>query len=444
MERARRNEDQKFWVEAERWQHDPQIMLFRCYSALLETLDEIDQSGAEEEQLIINNTLRGISLYALCHIYYKLKQYPKAKQCYKDYLKYEQSSQNSTHKDPKPKFKMSVTPSQQSTPSSTPSTQRKNESNNNATANTSLPPSLSTSATNKLMESQVSVEETVATTMTLHETVFALKTQLGLAKVYRKEGKLSKAELLCKGITNRPAFDDHGDREEESVLVDKARHLLCKIYEAQGKYYESETLYKRRWEDLCYRFQEMEKTAEVNIKNQKYQEAQQLFKNALSLKEAALPVLEKLTDLYISHNKYNEAKTTVKQCAELKEKLKDPEHYSLAETYCILGEICKLQNNPEEAMTIYTKCLKISEKALSSNENLIASLKKQNMKLEIDKTTQRNLDIKRVLLLTLQHLVDLLHDQHKHAEAAPYVKKIQEVAASMQHMPSLDSSADRK
>jgi hypothetical protein len=180
LEKAKRLEDQRRWTEAERY-----------YSLLVSLLDELDKTSSSE-QSIVNRTIRGMSLFALCNVYYKLKQYGKAKQSYKGYLQFEQNQEQFEKEKPKVKITISP-PTTSSTPSPTLGVSHRRTASAAVITSNSTPTSPAS-----LKDSSLNVDEISAVAQ--QDTIAGLKTQYGLAKVYRKEEKYPKAEILCKVI----------------------------------------------------------------------------------------------------------------------------------------------------------------------------------------------------------------------------------------------------
>ncbi|PRP85215.1 TPR repeat-containing protein [Planoprotostelium fungivorum] len=243
---------------------------------------------------------------------------------------------------------------------------------------------------------------------------------IGLAKVHAKEKNFKQAESILKGI-----LLDQGDDEKTAEVI---RTALVNVYEKQGKLYESETIYKRLYEERNHTYNTLETQAEKLMSVDSLPEAQVLFKQALDMKESALPILEKLAVLYVKHNKYKEAIESYGSCLEMKEKLRDPEHYSLSDTLCSMAKVLTYQSRWEEAEQHLVRSKKITEKALQSNENLLGCSTRSSG-TDVGKIQARNTEIKKGLLVSLNGLIDLYNELQRPDEVNNLKKRLNEISA---------------
>eukprot|EP01118_Nematostelium_gracile_P011783 TRINITY_DN4239_c0_g1_i3.p1 TRINITY_DN4239_c0_g1~~TRINITY_DN4239_c0_g1_i3.p1 ORF type:complete len:462 (+),score=129.82 TRINITY_DN4239_c0_g1_i3:162-1547(+) len=247
-----------------------------------------------------------------------------------------------------------------------------------------------------------------------------------LGKILMKENKFSESEALLKSIINRPPKQMEGAAKE----LEYCRKTLSKVYEVQGKLYESEMLYKRLVDDIWSSFQVLEKNAQQLMLDGSFEQAQELFKDELKLKGEVLPFLERLAELYSRHNKFMESLDCHMKCLELKEKLNDAGHFSLAKSLNSIGNVYKIQGKHDLAEESYSKAIKIVEMALKTMENLILKLSKENASAEkVTYLTSKLPEIRQLLLTTLQNLIEI-HDCQSHkAEAKALKKKLNEISA---------------
>eukprot|EP01117_Protostelium_nocturnum_P011605 TRINITY_DN4214_c0_g1_i1.p1 TRINITY_DN4214_c0_g1~~TRINITY_DN4214_c0_g1_i1.p1 ORF type:complete len:567 (+),score=212.50 TRINITY_DN4214_c0_g1_i1:139-1839(+) len=250
---------------------------------------------------------------------------------------------------------------------------------------------------------------------------YNLRAFIGLAKVHAKEKNYKQAESILKGV-----LLDQGESDQKPA-AELIRDTLVKIYEQQNKFYEAENVFKRLYDTKNHTFTTLESQAEKLIQAENLQEAQVLFKQALEMKESTLPVLEKLALLYVKHNKYAEAMESLGNCLEMKQKLRDPEHFTCAETLCHMGKVHVYQSRWEEAEESFVKAMKIGEKALQSNENLL-SCSVGKGKEEIAKINARNSEIKKALTEALNGLIDLLTELMRNDDAAVFKKRLADIS----------------
>lgn len=169
----------------------------------------------------------------------------------------------------------------------------------------------------------------------------------------------------------------------------------------------------------------------------KFEEGQNIFKESAKLKESLIPMLERLTELYMKHNKYVEALSYLSRLLDLKEKLRDPEHFSLVETLCKISNLYKLQQRYDVADATYQKALKIAEKSLQSNENMIRMHVSQSKLEDANKAIMRNLEIKKVLIVTLTSMIDLYQVMNKIDDISNLKKRLAEAGNATTSMQNL-------
>jgi len=243
----------------------------------------------------------------------------------------------------------------------------------------------------------------------------SMKSLIGLAKIYAHRGQFKKAEAILKNIL----LEGH----DESV-VHWARRTLAKVYEMQGKLYEAEMVFKRLYDERRSSFLDLEAKAEKAIRQSEFNIAQHLFKEALQLKESSLPLMCDLAHLYVKHNKNMDALVCFQSCLELQEKLKDSEHFSIAET---LNNIAKLNiclRNYVEAEKTLQRSLRIVEKALQSNENLSRLFLSHENNIELRRIQERNLEVKKIAEVTLKLLADVYQTIEKSMEFGEMKRKL--------------------
>lgn len=112
-----------------------------------------------------------------------------------------------------------------------------------------------------------------------------LRAFIGLAKVHSKEKNYKQAESILKGV-----LLDEGE-DSVSKSSDVIRKILVKLYEKQGKLYESETVYKRLYEGRSHTYNTLEKQAEKLMQVENLEEAQVLFKQADQYKVREIQIL---------------------------------------------------------------------------------------------------------------------------------------------------------
>jgi len=260
--------------------------------------------------------------------------------------------------------------------------------------------------------------------------------QIKIAKVFMKQSKFKDSEILLKGIINRPPKQLDGATE----IVDYCRKALVKVYELQGKLYESEMLYKRPLDEIWSSFQTLEKNAEKLMMDGSFEQAQDLFKDELKLKSEALPILQCLAELYTRHNKFVESLECYQKCLELKEKLNDSGHFSLADTLNCIAKVYQVQKQYEKAEETFIKALKISEMALQTTENLMQKLTKENASDKLKTVMSRLPEIKSVLLLTLGNLIRLHGEMGNPDEVELFKQKLADFSSSARTLGSSGGS----
>eukprot|EP01119_Soliformovum_irregulare_P007293 TRINITY_DN1969_c0_g1_i1.p1 TRINITY_DN1969_c0_g1~~TRINITY_DN1969_c0_g1_i1.p1 ORF type:complete len:459 (+),score=152.54 TRINITY_DN1969_c0_g1_i1:42-1418(+) len=251
-----------------------------------------------------------------------------------------------------------------------------------------------------------------------------LKTIVGLAKVKSHQYKYKEAEALLKKVYSS---NNTGQKKVDKEVIEYAKKNLIKIFEMQAKYYESEMLFKRPLDELTVLYQKLESEGEKMMQagEESLMAAQRLFKDALALKEESLPLSEELAEMYVKHNKFKEALECLQMCLELKEKLKDPGHYSLAETLCRIGKVLKAQGKLKEAEETMCRAAKLAEIALQSNRNLVTLYKKQannNNSTQLQTVLARDVEIRKALINSLENLFEF-YDQTGNKESAISTRK---------------------
>jgi tetratricopeptide (TPR) repeat protein len=255
--------------------------------------------------------------------------------------------------------------------------------------------------------------------------LISIKTMILLSKIYIKLHKFFKAESILLNILQSIPFEKQKNLEDdEYILIEQCRKLLIKIYEKQGKINNSALFYKNIYDEMNNSYKFLEEEAEKLMKKGNLTEAQKLFKEALFQKERILPIIEQLVCIYVKHHKYMEASNYLCLCLELREKLKDPEHYSLADILSAMAQVFKLQNRLEESERTFQKAIKIGEKALQSNDNLMKMFQQQNVEEKLKGLEIRNMEIKNILMIAINNLIELYKLKEKQSEIYLLNKRI--------------------
>jgi CHAT domain-containing protein/tetratricopeptide (TPR) repeat protein len=211
------------------------------------------------------------------------------------------------------------------------------------------------------------------------------QTLTNLANVFRDQGKYGETEELYKralAIRETALGANHSD-------VGQTLNSLANLYRAQGKYEEAEGLHKRA---LVIRenalgashpavAQALHNLAMVSERQGKYRDAEELNKRALAIREQALGAnhpdvahtLNNLAFVYWMQGKYSEAEGLYRRALAIREQALGESHPDVALNLNNLGLVYWMQGKYSEAEGLYKRALAIREQALDVSHPAVGS-----------------------------------------------------------------------
>ena len=216
-----------------------------------------------------------------------------------------------------------------------------------------------------------------------------------LAAFYEAQGRYADAESLYKralAIREKALGPDNPD-------VSDSLDNLAAFYEAQGRFADAESLYKRA---LAIREKALgpdnlavagtlSKLAAFYEAQGRFADAKSLYKRALAIREKALgpdnpdvsDSLDNLAAFYEAQGRFADAKSLYKRALAIREKALGPENHAVAESLTNLAALYKAQNRYGEAELFYKRALAIREKALGPVNDTGESLNPENDALAV-------------------------------------------------------------
>ena len=197
-----------------------------------------------------------------------------------------------------------------------------------------------------------------------------------LASLYQNQGKYDASESLYKRvleITEKALGSAHPD-------VASSLNNLASLYQNQGKYDASESLYKRVLEirekalgsahpDVA---SSLNNLASLYQAQGKYDASESLYKRALKIREKALgsahpdvsTSMNNLALLYQHQGKYDASESLYKRALEISEKALGFDHPSVASNLNNLASLYQDEQKYAEAASLYHRAIEIAEKSL--------------------------------------------------------------------------------
>jgi tetratricopeptide (TPR) repeat protein len=230
---------------------------------------------------------------------------------------------------------------------------------------------------------------------------------------------------------------------------------LAHLYEAQGRYEETEPLYQRAlaiWEktfgpDHPYTAAGLNNLAGLYKTQGRYEEAEPLHQRALAISKKVLgpdhphtaQSLNNLAVLYNAQDRYGEAEPLYRRALAIREKALGPDHPDTANCLNNLAELYRAQGRYEEAEPLLQRALAILKKALGpdhphtahSLNNLAGLYDAQGRYEEAEPLLQRALAIRERApgpdhpdtATSLSNLAWLYYAQGRYEEAEPLLQR---------------------
>jgi len=122
---------------------------------------------------------------------------------------------------------------------------------------------------------------------------------------------------------------------------------------------------------LRARIESLETKAQSNVDNGNLMEAQQLYREALDTRSHSVSVLRRIAEGAEGSEDGEESLRRYQELLATQERLRGPEHHSLAPTLHKISLIQQLKHHRVSARANYLEAVRIAEKALRSSENLL-------------------------------------------------------------------------
>jgi len=209
-----------------------------------------------------------------------------------------------------------------------------------------------------------------------------------LAKLYRKEGNLSRAqEVISIGAAQAPNAGTDWSTQVQNL------DTLARQYEEDHAYKLAEARYrqaiaviekaKKLVDKSEYEAGQMVHIGQLFEKDGRPDEAEEIYRNALSSAESSVTAehpnnarsllfyLEPLNGLYQKEGRLNELELIIRQALTLQEKALGPQHEKVMSTTLVLAHVCEAEEKYSEAEQLFQRAQDIDEKDFGPDNHML-------------------------------------------------------------------------